>query len=567
MVGEQSKRIGSPYRGPARAVIAIPDSEPTVDESNHTSCRLHELHKLGQLSRREQVMGMSRTADARTAESPLLLGGYTALAESAWMGAAQASDVLEPARLSSLRIGRRVEGGRRRLNALLTREFTIAEATVILMASFFFSAALGSVRQVLFNIQFGTGPEANAYYAAFRLPDTLFSLIAGGALSSAMIPVLAGTAREDGEIAWQRLINLVLTSLLAAFAVITAAGELFTPGFVGHLLAPGFDAQTSQLTVTLTRIMMAQPLILAIGSVATAVLNSRNQFLLTALSVASHNIALIAGILATRIYPDLGIYGPTLGVVGGAVLQVLILLPGILGGGVRFRLGWDLRDPRLREVVRLLIPNGLAVGVGYAGFIVDTAFASRAPEQAGLPALQNAWLLVGLPIALLGQAVGQSAFPRLADHAAGGEWFGLRRTLVRSLGAVIALAIPALVALIILGRLTIRILFEHGKFDSAAGSLTYQVLVIYAIALPSYVATEVIVRGLIALRDTRTPLLSNSVQLMLRIVLMTVLIDAWGVKAIPASFAISAAIETLALGTILLVRTQRRIHANPALAG
>src|ERR671926_673121 len=97
---------------------------------------------------------------------------------------------------------------------LLTREFGIADGAVILMASFFLSALLGSVRQILFNAQFGTGMEANAYYAAFRLPDTLFSVIAGGALSSAMIPVLISTTREEGVAAGARLVNVILTMLI-----------------------------------------------------------------------------------------------------------------------------------------------------------------------------------------------------------------------------------------------------------------------------------------------------------------------------------------------------------------
>jgi putative peptidoglycan lipid II flippase len=269
----------------------------------------------------------------------LVLGGYTALAESAWMGAAQASDVLESLRAAP---GGRLRNvviprlPRLRLAGLLTREFSIAEATFILMASFFVSALLGAIRQVLFNATFGAGAEASAYYAAFRLPDTLFSLIAGGALSSAMIPVLLRTNQEDGADAGWRLTSLVLTALLIVFTVVVLVGEIFTPAFVSYLLAPGFDPPTNQLTVALTRVMLAQPLILAIGSVATAVLNSRNQFLLTALSVASHNVALITGILAARIFPGLGIYGPTLGVVGGAVLQVAILLPGLSGRAARF---------------------------------------------------------------------------------------------------------------------------------------------------------------------------------------------------------------------------------------
>jgi putative peptidoglycan lipid II flippase len=508
---------------------------------------------------------MTATAGALRRTEPeagsVVLGGYAALAESAWMGAPQATEVLDslhagrPAvrRVIALRVPRLQWRG------LLTRELSIGEASVILMASFFFSAMLGAVRQVLFNAQFGTGLEANAYYAAFRLPDTLFSLIAGGALSSAMIPVLLGTERDEGERAARRLIGLVLSTLLAVFALVVVVGQILAPAFVTRLLAPGFDAETSALTVTLTRIMLFQPLILAVGSVATAVLNSRNQFVLTALSVVSHNVALIAGILVARAVPSVGIYGPTVGVLGGAVLQVLILLPGIVERRTRVRLVWDPSDRRLREVVRLLIPNGLAVGVGYAGFILDTSFASRTDDAAALPAIQNAWLLVGLPIALLGQAVGQAAFPRLAAHAAALDWRRMRRTLFASVAAVVSLAVPALLGLLVLGRETIRILFERGKFDAAAGSLTYDVLVVYALALPAYVCTEVVTRGLIALRDTRTPLFTNLVQTAGRVAIMAALIGSAGVIAVPVAFAVTASIETLVLAGILLVKIQRRL--------
>jgi len=498
-----------------------------------------------------------------------MLGGFAAMAESAWMGSVQATEVLEPLRTAPA-AGRGLRAivprlPRIQLAGLLTREFSIAEASFILMASFFTSALLGAVRQVLFNAQYGVGMEANAYYAAFRLPDTLFSLIAGGALSSAMIPVLLSTNREEGEAAGWRLVSLVLTTLLAFFALLVLVVEAFAPAFVSNLLAPGFDAETSRLTAALTRVMLIQPLILAVGSVATAVLNSRNQFLLTALSVVSHNVALIIGIGAAQIFPSLGIYGPTLGVVLGAVFQVAILLPGLLGRGARLRPALDLWDRRLREVIRLLIPNGLSVSVNYAGFIVDTAFATKAPQTAGLAAIYNAFLLVGLPIALLGQAVGQAAFPRLAAHAEAQDWSLMRRTLFQSLGAAIGLAIPALVALLVLGRPTIRILFERGKFTAAAGDLTYQVLIAYAVALPAYVGTEVITRGLIALRDTRTPLVTNVFQLAGRALIMALLVGQFGVITIPAALAVTATLETITLASVLLLKLRQRRRVAPRL--
>jgi len=317
------------------------------------------------------------------------------------------------------------------------------------------------------------------------------------------------------------------------------------------------------LTVTLTRIMLLQPLILLLGSVATAVLNSRNQFLLTGLSVVSHNVSLIASILILKLFPALGIYGPTLGVIGGAVLQVLILSPGLRSEGYRVGLLFDFTNQRLREVVRLLIPNGLSVSVNYAGFIVDTAFATRAPDPAGLAAIYNAFLLVGLPIALLGQAIGQAVFPRLSALAEAGHWSEMRRNLLRSLGSSIALALPAVGALLLLGRRTIHILFEHGEFTAAAGNLTYSVLVAYSVALPAYVATEVITRGLISLRDTRTPLMTNTAQLISRILLISILLGPMGVVAIPTAFAISATLETLTLATMLFLKL-RSLSTTPA---
>ena len=431
-----------------------------------------------------------------------------------------------------------------------------------MMAAFVFSAMLGAIRQVLFNAQFGTGPEANAYYAAARLPDTLFSLIAGGALSSAMIPVLVATWRVGGEEMGQRLVNLVLSTLLAVLSVLVLLGLIFAPSFVTYVLAPGFDAPTSQLTIRLTRIMLLEPLILAVGAVSIAALNGRNQFLLPALSIISHNFTIISGILIARAYPEVGIYGPTAGALFGAVLQVLILVPGLRSRRLSYGPAWNPRDPRLREVVRLLIPNGLSVGVGYAGTILDTAYASKARDLAALPALHNAWLLAALPITLLGHAIAQSMFPRLSAHVVAGEWATMRRTLLRTTAVGIGLSIPTLVGIIVLGRPLIRVLFEHGRFDATAGGLTYTVLVAYALGLPAYIATEMLTRGLISLRDTRTPLLTNTMQFAGRALLLMWLLPSIGVVAIPIAFAVTSMVEALLLGAVLLSKIRHRRANN-----
>lgn len=450
------------------------------------------------------------------------------------------------------------------LRALFLHEFTISEASVLLMVSFFTSAVLGAVRQSLFNAEFGVGMEANAYYAAFRLPDTLFTLIAGGTLSNAMIPVLLGTARKDGEAAGYRLVSLVLTSLMVVMVVIILLLEIFTPAFVNYILAPGFDAETAQLTITLTRIKLMQPLILCVGSVATAVLNSRNQFLLPAISIINYNATLIAGILLVRVYPTIGVYGPTVGTVIGAILQVIFLWPGfnVLRG--RPWLTWDPADRRLREVVRLLIPNGLSAMVNYTGTIIDTAFASLTVQLITLPAIYNASLLANLPVTLLGYAVGVAAFPRLADRAEAKAWPQLTRLLLQVLAVVCSLSFLAIATIYFLGRTVIRILFEHGEFNAAAGDATYSALLLYALGLPSHIATEIVGRGLIALRDTRTPLFTNIGQLIGRATLMAIFVPRIGLYAIPLAFVVSSTLETIALSIILTRKLRRRLAQSEA---
>lgn len=438
-------------------------------------------------------------------------------------------------------------------------EFSITEGSVILIASFFASAVLGALRQVLFNAQFGVGMEANAYYAAFRLPDTLFSLIAGGTLSSAMIPVLIGTARKDGADAGYRLVSLVFTSLMVVMLIIVTLLMIFTPAFVRYLLAPGFDAETTALTITLTRIKLLQPFILSLGSVATAVLNSRNRFLLPAISIATYNLTLIGGILLARVYPPLSVYGPTLGTVVGAILQVIILWPGLAVMRGRQWLTWDPRDRRLREVVYLLIPNGLSAVVNYGGAIVDTAFASLTRQMVALPAVYNAMLLANLPVTLLGYAVGLAAFPRFAERAEAGEWRAMRRLVLLVLGIACSLSLLAMATIYFAGRMVIDVLFVRGEFTAAAGETTYQVLLLYALGLPIHIGTEILTRGLISMRDTRTPLFTNIGQLVSRATIMWFAVEPLGLFAIPVAFITSSTLETIALGIVLTTKLKHRI--------
>lgn len=353
--------------------------------------------------------------------------------------------------------------------------------------------------------------------AICQLLYTLFNLIAGGALTYAFIPVFVSYEQENGPREAWRLASLVFNVLLVALTALVLLGEWLAPLFVNRFLVPGYSPAEQDLVTTLTRIMLVQPLILGLGTVVTAILSSKRRFLLPALSIAIYNFGLIGGLLCSLALPGVGIYGPTYGVLVAAVCQVLIQVPGLHKEGLCYSFLWDLKHRGLHEVVRLLVPNALGVGLSSVGAIVSTAYASYLPDKASLGAIHNAQMLFALPVALFAQAVGQAAIPRMSQLAAGARYVHLRLLLWRVIGLSTLLSVPCALALYVLGKPTIFLLFQHGAFTDRSTDLTTLALLGFAVGLPGSAASELLVRGFYSLKDAYTPLLIDVLMLAARI--------------------------------------------------
>ena len=442
------------------------------------------------------------------------------------------------------------------------RHFSVTEGALLLMMAYLTSKGLGVVRQSLFNALFGTGPQATAYFAAFNLPDTLFNLIAGGALSSAFIPIFIRYEQRLGDREAWRLASLVLNVLLVGLTAVILLAELFAPQFVSTLLVPGLPPAQKALTTTLTRIMLLHPLILGLGTVATAILNSKRQFLLPAVSIAIYDFGLIGGLLVSRAFPHVGIYGPTFGLLVSACCQVGVLVPALLKQGVRYTFLWDLRYPGLREVLALLIPNLLAIGIASVINIVDTAFASYLPDPASIAAIKNAALLYGLPAVLLVSAVGQALLPQITAQAARGRYLRMRHTILKIGGATVLLSVPAALVLYVVGKPAIRILFQHGAFTAHSSALTTTALLGYAIMLPAVTADTLLILCFYALKDARTPLFTNIGVLALHTILLVVFTKVFtGQEAILGILLPGAVTGTIEVGFLSLILF-KRLHGK-----
>jgi len=449
------------------------------------------------------------------------------------------------------------------------RRFSIAEAAILLMMGILASRGLGVIRQVTFNAVFGTSVQASAYVAAFRMPDTLFNLVAGGTLIHAFVPIFVSYDKDRTEREIWRLASLVFNVMLVTLVVLLVIAEFAAPFFVPRFLVPGFSPSEQALTTSLTRIMLVQPLILGLSSIMSGVLSSRRQFVLPALAIAVYNVGLIAGLICTLLFPGIGIYGPACGVLAAAACHFSVQIPGLVKQKAHYFFVWDLKDPGLHAVLRLLIPSLLAVVVASIGSIVDISLTSFFRDKGSIAAINNAELLFALPVALLGQVVARAALPRMSMLALDGHFAHLRRVVIRVVGVAILLSIPAAIFLVVLGKPVIHLLFQHGAFTRHSSSLVYVALVGYALILPGRVADELINRSFYALRDARTPLLTDVLALGVRIGLIVMLVRLLHGKylllSIPLAVGGAAAFEALLLGYLLLVRLRTKINMDKGL--
>ena len=283
-----------------------------------------------------------------------------------------------------------------------TAKAQIARAAGLVMALFVVSRALGLLRQMVISHQFGTSGALDAYLAAFRLPDILFQLVAGGALASAFIPTFSAyLARGDKGGAW-RLASAIINLVLILTVILGVFGILMAPWLVSTIIAPGFDAERQALTVELMRLMLITPVVFGVSGVVMGVLHANQHFLLPALAPAIYTLGIIAG--AVFLAPTMGVRGLAWGVVIGSFGHLLIQVPGLARYHLRYTLTLGLRTAGVHEVARLMLPRVVGLAAVQLNFLVNTILAWRTAKtqtaqrdkvSAGSPVAQVRGLMIG----------------------------------------------------------------------------------------------------------------------------------------------------------------------------
>lgn len=384
------------------------------------------------------------------------------------------------------------------------------------MFAFALSNLIGLVRQILISRAFGTDRAIDAFYTASTYPDLIFSLVAGGALSSAFLPTFTGfLARGEKQDAW-KLASSIVNIILILLSVLSVISALLAPQIIRYILAPKFSIDQQQVAASLLRILLIAPAIFGVSGLLMGILNSHQRFMLPALAPSMYWIGMIFGLIF--LVPSMGVYGLAWGAVLGAALHLIVQIPGLLQLPDRaYFASLGLHIPSVREVGRLMGPRLLGVAIVQLNFVVNTIIASGLNEGS-LSAIKYAWQIMTMPQVVIAQSIAIAALPTFSAQVARGETNEMRSALASTLRGVLFLSLPASLGLILLRGPLIAVLFQRGSFDIHSTDLVAWALLWYAAGLIGHNFVEVLSRAFYALHDTKTPVIVGTVAMTLNVI-------------------------------------------------
>ncbi|MGB4504905.1 MAG: murein biosynthesis integral membrane protein MurJ [Syntrophaceticus sp.] len=419
----------------------------------------------------------------------------------------------------------------------------IARAVGIISIAMVVARILGYVRDALLYYIFGQNRVTDIYNAAFSIPDFIYMILIGGALSSAFIPVFGGyIAKGEEEEGWQVasiMLNLVVVLMVAAITL----GMIFTPQLI-NLLVPGFNAGEMDMTVYLTRIMFFQTFFMGLSGVTVGILNSYKHFSAPALGSVLYNLSVV--VIGGLLGPRIGIVAFAIGVVVGAVLNLAVQLPPLLRLGIRYRPVLDLSHPGIRQIGVLVFPVLIGLSVSQFNLFVSQNLASGLPGGQ-LAALRTAQRIMQLPIGIFAVAIGTAIFPTLTEQSARQEMAEFRRTFSLGIRAINFLTIPCVAGLIAIGLPAIRLFFQMGKFTPESTLATSTALFYYSFGIIGYAGSQVLNRVYYSLKDTKTPVVVGIATVFLNIILNLWLVKPMGHNGLALAYSLVGIVNMLAL--------------------
>ena len=426
----------------------------------------------------------------------------------------------------------------------------LAKAGLIVSGAYLVARVLGYVRVVVIGTTFGAGEDLDAFFAAFRIPDLIFQLVAAGAVASAVVPIVSGLiANGEPSRAW-RVVSTLINLMLVGLLVFATIAFIWAPQIVAAI-TPGFSQPMLDRTVELTRIMLASPILLALGAVATAALNSERRFAASAVAPIVYNLAIIGA--AVLLSESMGVTGLALGVVAGSLGLLVVQLPALRRVGFRYAPRIDLGDDQARKLLTLMGPRVLGLSASQITMVVMTSLATGVGLGA-VTAFTIAFALYQIPMGVIGIPLGIVIFPSMSREVASGRTGSYLELVARATRILLFVMLPIAALGIALRFAAVDLLLGYGRFDFEAVQLTAETLVPFLVGLAGHAVIGVFARAFYARQDTRTPVMAAILAVVVNTTLGFALVGQYGLPALGLAIAVAAWIEA----TVLLIVLWRR---------
>jgi putative peptidoglycan lipid II flippase len=439
----------------------------------------------------------------------------------------------------------------------------VARNTAIFSVATGLSRIAGLVREIVASSYFATSGAFSAFTIAFQVPNVVRSLFADAALSAAFVPVFTelleqGRRKEAFRLA-STLFFLILT-VLGAIAVLFIAGAgVLMPLFTGHT----FDAQLDHLTVGLSRVLFPVVVILGLNGLVVGILNAYDHFAIPALSPLVWNFVILGCLVGTNqiLHGDAQLYGYAIGVLAGTAVQFAMAVPQLGRLGFRLQFSLHFRDPRVRQVLRLMLPVTIGLGLINFNLLINSTLGSLVSDDAPR-AIDAAFRIYMLPQGMFSVAIATVLFPALSRLAARKDFDGLRALTANGMRQVFLLLIPAAAATLALATPITRLIYQHGAFGPGSTKLVSSALFWFSFSLPFSGVNLLLTRTFFSLQRPWITTGIAGLNLAVNVAVSVALYKPFGIPGIVVGTAASSAAMTIAQMHFLRRELRGRLEAR-----
>jgi len=443
----------------------------------------------------------------------------------------------------------------------------IARNTAIFSFATGLSRIAGLGREVVASAFFGTSGAFSAFTIAFQVPNLIRSLFADAALSSAFVPVFTELLEKGERRDAYRLASTLLFVIAAVLGVITAVFIAAAPVLMDLFTGDEFGPRLNALTAGLARVIFPIVVLLGVNGLLVGILNAYDHFSIPALSPLAWNLVILAFLIAGHVTLDGAdeLYAYAIGIVAGTAVQLVMALPVLRRLGFPLASGVNLRDPRLRRVLVLMLPVTIGLGLINFNLLINSLLGSSVSESAPR-AIDAAFRIYMLPQGLFSVAVATVLFPALSRFAARGDLEGLRALSANGVRGIFLLLVPCAALTLVLAEPITQLVYQRGDFGPESTDLVATALFFFSFSLPFAGASLLFTRTFFSLQRPWLATALAVLNLVVNVAVALALYRPFGIAGIVTGTAVGSAALTVAQIVVLRRHLGGRIEAGATLA-